>query len=365
MTLVVDAVTATVLSRPYRRPFGISSGTSQDLTTVLVELRAGDRTGIGEAAPMTAYTGETLAGLRSAIEELLAPALVGRELHGIGHAHEVMDTAVRGQHLAKGALDIALHDLVATAAGVPVHTLLGGAVRATVETAWVVGLGEIDEVVAESAERAAAGFGHVKVKGGDDPDRDVELVRALRAALQPGVELCLDANEGYSRADAAEVLQAMDAAGLDVVEQPLPRWDLRGLAELRQQLRTRVMVDESVQSIHDALEVVRADAADVINIKILKVGGLHRARQIVGLAEAAGVAVKVGSMPELGVATLAGLHLAASTPRGSVAPDLVGPMMVDDDPTAPHVFATATATLPTPAGPGLGHQLTAGLGSVS
>jgi muconate cycloisomerase len=352
--LVIDAITTSVVARPYLRPFGISSGTSDVLTSLVVEVVAGDRVGRGEASPMTAYTGETLDGVRGAITDVLAPALIGRALPGIAGAVAAMDAALRHQHLAKAAIDIALHDLVAASAGVPVHTLLGGAARERVPIAWVVGLGDIDEVVGEASEYAARGFTHIKVKGGEDPYRDVRLVRALTGALPDGVRTSLDANEGYSRSHALPALLDMDEAGLHMVEQPLPRWDLGGLAELRRRLRMRVMVDESVQSIHDALAVIRAEAADIINIKVLKVGGLYRARQVVALAEAAGVAVKVGSMPELDVATLAGLHLAATTPAGSVPADLIGPLMVGGDRSA--VFAAGHhGYLSTPDGPGLGH----------
>lgn len=356
--LVIDSISTTVVSRPYVRPFGISSGSSDVLTSLFVEVTAAGQVGYGEASPMTAYTGETLGGLHSAVDDLLAPALTGHPLHGIAHAHAVMDAAVRNQQLAKAALDIALHDLVATSAGLPVHALLGGAARGTVPIAWVIGLGGIDEVVKEANEYAARGFTHIKVKGGEDPARDLELVRALADALPEGVQTLLDANEGYSRSDALPALLDMDDAGLDMVEQPLPRWDLPGLAELRQRLRMQVMADESVQSIHDALAVIRAEAVDVINIKVLKVGGLYRAQQVAALAEAAGIAVKVGSMPELGVATLAGLHLAASAPAGSIPADLVGPMMVEGDLSAPEVFdAGMGGFLTLSEVPGLGHQL--------
>lgn len=364
--LIIDTVSTRPITRRYARPFGISSGESESLTSLLVEVVAGDSVGVGEASPMTAYTGETLPGLTSAVDDLLVPALVGHPLHGIAHAHEVMDRTVRGQHLAKAAIDIALHDLVGTAAGVPVHTLLGGAARGSVPLAWVIGLGEIDEVVSEAGDHAARGFTHIKVKGGLDPARDVRLVRALIESLPPEVEVALDANEGYSRADALPTVLAMQDAGLDMIEQPLARWDLAGLSDLRRRLHLRLMVDESVQSIHDALAVVRAEAADIINIKILKVGGLFRARQVMALVEAAGLAVKVGSMPELGVATLAGLHLAASAPEGAVAPDLVGPLMVEGDGLAGDKFdAGVRGFLVTPTGPGLGHRVTLGPERVS
>jgi L-alanine-DL-glutamate epimerase-like enolase superfamily enzyme len=226
-----------------------------------------------------------------------------------------------------------------------------------VETAWVVGLGTLDEMAAEAAEYAERGFRHLKVKGGEDPARDIELVRAVLAALPPGAELCLDANEGYDAATALPVLSKMADAGLALVEQPLPRWDLAGLVRLRERLDLRLMVDESMQSLQDALEIVRRGAADVLNIKILKVGGLHRALQIAHLAEAAGLAVKVGSMPELGVATLAAVHLAAAVPGSTVPADLVGPLLVREEPLAPKTFSDVNGWVEVPTRPGLGHDL--------
>ncbi|MGW5680243.1 enolase C-terminal domain-like protein [Streptomyces sp. NPDC003860] len=183
-------------------------------------------------------------------------------------------------------------------------------------------------------------------------------MRLVRETVPATVELCLDANEGYVPGTAARTVARLADAGLDLVEQPLPHWDLAGMAALRRTGAVRVMADESMQSLHDAMEIVRRGAADVLNIKILKVGGLHRARQIAALAEAAGLAVKLGTMPELGVATLAAAHLAAALPHATVPADLVGPLLVTEDPLAGAVFAPAAHTghvdLPTTAG--LGHH---------
>ncbi|MFE3329771.1 mandelate racemase/muconate lactonizing enzyme family protein [Streptomyces sp. NPDC059176] len=350
-----------VVRAPYLRPFTISSGTSPELVSLLVEVRTTDGdSGFGEASPMTAYTGETLSGLQAAVTEHAAPALVGRDPRDVAGAHAAMDAAIRGQHLAKAALDIALHDLAARVAGWPAHLLLGGGVTSRVPTAWVVGLGTPDEMAAEAARYAGLGFGHIKLKGGADPRRDVDLVAAVRRAVPDSVELSLDANEGYEPGGAGRVVGRLADAGLDLIEQPLPRWDLAGLAALRIHGGVRVMADESLQSLHDALELVRRGAADVLNIKILKVGGLYRARQIAALAEAAGLAVKIGTMPELGVATLAAAHLSAALPHASVPPDLVGPLLVDEEPFAPEAFASVVGTghVQLPDRPGLGHRLT-------
>ncbi|MGW6461165.1 mandelate racemase/muconate lactonizing enzyme family protein [Streptomyces sp. NPDC055078] len=355
----IASIRTRVVSAPYVRPFVISSGTSSDLVSLVVEVTTDDGlTGYGEVSPMTAYTGDTLAGVRAAVTEHVGPALLGRDPRDMAGAHTAMDTAIRGQRLAKAALDLALHDLAGLAAGWPVHFLLGGRVREHVPTTWVVGLGTLDEMTAEAVVYAAKGFPHIKVKGGVDPAADIALIRAVRAVLPAGTELSLDANEGYGPTVAARALTLMAEAGLDLVEQPLPRWDLDGMAALRGKVGVRVIADESVHSLHDALEIVRRGAADVLNIKILKVGGLHPARQIAAIAAAAGLAVKIGSMPELGVATLAAVHLAAALPHATVAADLVGPLMVREEPLAPTAFASAdTGRVRVPTRPGLGHDL--------
>ncbi|MFI6641246.1 mandelate racemase/muconate lactonizing enzyme family protein [Streptomyces sp. NPDC050504] len=356
----IQSIHTRVVRARYRRPFVISSGVSPELISLVVELRTEDgASGFGEASPMTAYTGETLAGVEAAVTGHAGPVLIGRDARDIAGAHAAMDTAIRGQHLAKAALDLALHDLVARSAGWSVSHLIGGPVRTRVPTAWVVGLGTLPEMAEEAARYAERGFGHIKVKGGADPARDVELVRAVRKAVPAAVELSLDANEGYAPGVAEHVCARLADEGLDLIEQPLPRWDLPGLSAIRGRGGLRVVADESVQSLHDALEVVRRGAADVLNIKILKLGGLHRARQAAAVAEAAGVAVKVGTMPELGVATLAAVHLAAALPGAGVAPDLVGPLLVEHDPLAAGAFAGVEERgwIPVPAGTGLGHGL--------
>jgi L-Ala-D/L-Glu epimerase len=342
------------VSARYRRPFVISSGSSAVLNSLVVEVHTDvpGLVGYGEAAPMTAYTGETEVGVRSAIEEQLAPSLIGCQMSGAAELHRRMDEQLRGQRLAKASLDIAFHDLIAKYCGVPVHMLLGGAVRESVDVAWVVGLASVDDMIAEAVEYAGRGFAHVKVKGGVNPAADVDLVRELRAALPMPVELSMDANGGYRTGSVATVAK-LAAAGLDIIEQPVPYWDLDGMAAICRRGEIRVMADESIQSPVDALAVVRARAADIVNIKVLKVGGLLPAFKIAALAEAAGIDVKIGSMPELGVATLAALHLAASAPGAAVASDLVGPMMVVDEPLVPSL-AELKGAIAVPHTPGLG-----------
>lgn len=335
--LPIERGSVEVLRRPYRRAFGISSGTSMQLESLVVRLAAAGFVGFGETVAMTAYTGQTVAGLQDVLSNLLIPAVTGVDARDLVEIHRRMDLTIRGQRVAKAAVDIAAHDLIGRASGLPVSVLLGAAPRA-VPSAWVVGLGEPEEVAAEAVDAAARGYRHVKVKGGLSVDRDVELISLLRQRLGDAVELCIDLNEGYSRAAASRALLRLRDAGLDLVEQPLPEWDLVGLADLRQRSGVPVMLDESVQSAPATFSAITGRAADVINIKILKLGGLHPARGVADLAKAAGLPVKIGTMPELGIATRAAAHLACACPADSVPGDLVGPLMVDGDPFAGKAF---------------------------
>lgn len=355
----ITRVSTTVVSREYRTPFEISSGSTPRLTSVLVSLEAEGTSGVGETTAMTAYSGETTAGIIDVIDSVLAPAVLGLPLFDLAGLHQSMDAAVRGRSLAKAAIDMAAVDAQGRALGVSAGALLGGRVCDAVDIAWVIGLGEPERVVAEAVAKAGEGYRHIKVKGGLDPRRDAELVEEICRNLPAGADLAIDFNEAYDVGTALPMLQRMQRAGLALAEQPVPGWDTDGLDRLTKTLELRVMADESMQSIHDAARLARRHACDVFNIKLLKVGGFHRARQIAAIAEAAGIAVKVGSMPELGVATVAAAHFAGSTPVASVPADLIGPLLVDGDIIDPAPFTSRPGQVVLPRGPGLGVRVAA------
>jgi muconate cycloisomerase len=345
---------------PYLRPFVISSGATAVLETLLVTVRTEDGcTGIGEVNPMTAYSGETTSGVEEAIRRYLAPAITGYPAYEIAGLHARMDAALRANALAKAAIDIAVHDLLGRAWGVPVSHLLGGPVRDRIPLAWVIGMGSLDEMVEEAARYAALGFPAIKLKIGRDPAADLAAVRAVREAIGPTVALRVDANQGYDTTTAIRTLRQMERYDLELVEQPVAGYDLHGMAALTRALDVPVMADESLQSPADALEIIRLGAADVLNIKIVKPGGLYRSRQIAALAEAAGLRCMVGSMPELGVGSIAGAHFAVATPSVTYPCEVIGPLMVEEDIVVDPVISVKTAPgyLRVPTDPGLGVTL--------
>lgn len=345
----------------YRRPFVIYGGASPSATNVFVALCGDDgQVGYGEAAPMTAYSGETAANIRSLLEEQLLPMLPGRNPLDLEALHYDLDRRLAGHSFAKAAIDFACHDLAGKSLGLPVHALLGGKFRDRVSLAWAVGYGTVAEMVEEALTYARAGFPTIKLKIGREPKLDLEVVREVRRAVGPDVGIRVDANQGYDRLTARRVLAEMEEVGLEYIEQPIPRWDLDGMAELCRALTTPIQADESLYSLHDACQLVKRGAADIFNIKLLKPGGLYRARQVAAVAEAAGVPCVVGSLPEMGVGTAAGLHFAAATRAIAYPCELIGPLMFSGDVLAGNPLGDLSRVpgyLTVPDAPGLGVEL--------
>jgi o-succinylbenzoate synthase len=357
----IVAARALTATRRYRRPFVIHGGASPSATNVFVILQGEDgHTGYGEAAPMTAYSGETAANVLGVLEEFFLPMLPGRNPMDLEALHADLDARLAGHSFAKAAIDFACFDLAGKALGVPAHRLLGGKVRDRIPLAWAVGYGTVGEMVEESVTYARAGFPTIKLKIGRDPRLDLEVVREVRRAIGPEVAIRVDANQGYDRITAQRVLPQMEEVGLQYVEQPLPRWDIDGMAELCRALVTPIQADESLYSLQDAMQLVRRGAADIFNIKLLKPGGLHRSRQVAAVAESAGIPCVVGSMPEMGIGTAAGIHFAAAT-RGVTYPsELIGPLMFDGDVLAGNPLgelSNVPGYLTVPDAPGLGSEL--------
>lgn len=351
------ALTAT---RAYRRPFVIHGGASPSATNVFVILRGEDgHVGYGEAAPMTAYSGETAANVLGVLEEFFLPMLAGRDPLDLEALHADMDARLSGHSFAKAAIDFACHDLAAKSLGVPVYRLLGGKVRDRVPLAWAVGYGTVAEMVEEAVTYARAGF-TIKLKIGREPALDLEVVREVRRAIGPEVAIRVDANQGYDRIAARRVLPRMEEEDLQYIEQPLPRWDIDGMADLCRALVTPIQADESLYSLQDAFQLARRGAADIFNIKLLKPGGLFRSRQVAAVAEAAGIPCAVGSMPEMGAGAAAGLHFAAAVRAVTYPSELIGPLMFDGDVLAGNPLgdlARVPGYLTVPDAPGFGYEL--------
>jgi L-Ala-D/L-Glu epimerase / N-acetyl-D-glutamate racemase len=315
--MTISAVRTHRLSAPLHTPFVTALRRTHAVETLVVEVVDADgRVGFGEAPQVWKVTGASLAGSEACVSEVLGPLLTGRDPDDLEARCREVRRAVEGNEAAKGAVDVALHDLAARRLGVPLVRLLGGtALRVPTDVTLSVGEGEA--LAAAAKERVGEGFGVLKVKVGGDAPGDVGRVRAVREAVGPGVRIRLDANQGWTPREAVRVIRGLEDADLDIelVEQPVPRWDIDGLAWVSDRVDVPILADEAVFGVRDLVDVIRRRAADMVNVKLAKCGGLGPARTLLGLAEAHSMGTIVGSMMEgpIGVGAAASLVAAHGT----------------------------------------------------
>jgi muconate cycloisomerase len=219
---------------------------------------------------------------------------------------------VKGYPYAKAAIDMALYDVAGKAMQVPAYQFLGGCFRDRISIAHSLGLMEIEKAIDEALQVKSEGVKTIKLKGGLDPKRDVELVRRMRDALGPEAKICVDANQGYPTPKVAvQVTKAMAEYGLLYMEQPVEGIDR--MAEVAKRVDTPIMADESAWTAQDVMEIAQKNAADIISIYTTKPGGLFKAKKVAAIAEAAGLPCNVNGSVETGVGNAANMHLAAST----------------------------------------------------
>jgi len=328
LTRIVEAEVLPV-SVPFVEPFRISGGEATQGRHVLLRLITSDGTvGYGESAPLTSYSGRTQGEVVKWLEEA-AKRLVGTDPLDLNAIHEEL---LRGTDpFALAAIDIASHDLAARILGVGLCKLMGGPLESSVELSWAIGFKPPESVAEEARRFAKIGFGTVKIKVGEEPDVDLERVRAAREALGDKVKLKVDANQGYDLETAIAMGEKFEELGVSVYEQPLPRSCFREFHKLRKAVGIPIMADESLFSAKDAIRIVRFRLADILNIKIMKLGGLVPSRRVEAIASASDTPCMVGSMPELGVGTLAGIHFACSSHVFRYGAELIGPWMFRDD----------------------------------
>jgi len=336
---------------PLVRPFRTSFGEETVKRAILVRADGGDVEGWGECAASAEprYSEEWLDGVWLALREHLGPALLAggaiSDPEEVGHRL----AWVRGHRMAKAALEAAVADAWLRANGLNLAEYLGAA-RDRVSCGVSVGIAAtLDELLEEVHGYLARGYRRVKLK--IERGRDVEVVRAVRAAL-PDTPLSVDANAAYSPADVP-VFEALDELGLVMIEQPLDHEDLVEHARLQSRLRTSICLDESIRSVRDAAAAVELGACRIINIKPGRVGGLLEARRIQDFARLQGIPVWIGGMLETGVGRAVNVALAAlpgvTMPGDTSASDRYFP----EDLTAPFVV-DPDGTMAVPSGPGIG-----------
>ena len=311
----IVAVRTRVVSRPLHTTFTTALRSTDTTDAVLVEVEDSDGViGHGEAPVVPAVTGEDEPGIRAALTGPLHDVVLGVGTDDLPDLLSRVAGAVPGRPSARAGVDVALHDLAARRAGVPLAVLLGGEVG-DVPTDVTVAAGDAASLAAAACDRVADGFTALKLKVGTNAATDVARVRAVRSAVGPAVVIRLDANQGWTPDQAVRVIRALEdaGAGVELVEQPVPAADLDGLARVTAAVSTHVMADEAVFTLADLSAVIERGAATLVNVKLAKAGGLAPAHEQLVLAAAHGIGTMVGSMMETGVGVAGSLVAAVGT----------------------------------------------------
>ena len=268
----------------------------------------------------------------TAIRDFIAPAIIGMDVQDLDGIMHRLHKAILKNTSAKAAVDMAIYDLYAKSLGVPLYKALGGA-SDTVETDLTISVDTVDKMVADSLAATAQGYRILKIKVGKEGMADVERIRAIRNAVGPEIALRVDANQGWSAKEAVRIIGRLEdlGIGIDLVEQPVGAHDLAGMQYVTQHTYTPILADESVFSAEDAIRIIQMGAADLINIKLMKTGGIYEALKICSIAEIYGVECMMGCMLESKIAVSAAAHLTAAKSVITRA-DLDGPGLCKIDP---------------------------------
>jgi L-Ala-D/L-Glu epimerase len=322
----ITSVIATQAEIPFREPFVVWRGGVETKRHVFVRIDADSGlTGWGEAAPFLYYAPETAADVASMVTEFMAEELIGkdpRDVRGIADHFAMLD----GHEFAKCAVETALWDLLGQAVGLPLYRLLGGAVRPNVPLVTVLHTDAPDEMAREAREWVGRGFQRLKLKIGFGADRDEAMVAKVREAVGNDVLIRVDAEEHYTTKEALAVGLRLEKYDLELLSQPVARSDWDGMALLRNRLTIPLLADEGIHSSVDVMTCVRAGSADMVNIKVVKSGGLLPSLEMGAICRAAHYPIVIGSMIEAGIGSLLGAHVAAVLP-GVTSAELCGPLL--------------------------------------
>lgn len=331
--MIITEIRLGILSVPLRVPFKTALRTVNSVEDVIVEIHTDTgAVGYGEAPPTAAVTGDTTGSIIGAIRDVISKHLVGRDVDDFENLMLTLNQCIVKNTSAKAAVDMALWDLYGQLHQIPVYKLLGGS-RNKIVTDITISVNSPEEMAQDAVNAKERGYDCLKIKVGKDASMDLERLIAVRKAVGNDMLLRIDANQGWNPKEAVRLLNAMQEKGLmiEFVEQPVKAHDFEGMKYVTEHSYVPVLADESVFSPEDALKIMQMRAADYVNIKLMKCGGIYNALKIASAAEVYGVECMIGCMLEAKVSVNAAVHLACAK-QIITKIDLDGPVLCKVDP---------------------------------
>jgi L-alanine-DL-glutamate epimerase-like enolase superfamily enzyme len=323
------------ITTPLRRPIVMRGTTISGINSIVLKLHTDDGLiGISESGDTSSwYRGETQDSMTAMIADFFAPQiLLGEDPTKIEKIVGRMDIMARDNNQAKATVDFALHDLTGKALNVPVFTLLGGKTVDRVPLGLVLSAGKPEVMVPEALAVVNEGYSFVKLKTGHGTLKDdVAMVAAVREAVGDDVDLFIDVNGFWTYDQAFATIRALEKYNLSKIEQPLPAWDIEGMARLRGKVGTAIYADEGAQELHDLYNIIEKRAADGLMIKTQKAGGLLKAKRWLTMARLANLPVICGCMVGSGLEASPAAHLLVADDWISRFPqENAGPLHIHD-----------------------------------
>jgi o-succinylbenzoate synthase len=362
----IDDISFGMLRVPLKTPFKTALRTVEQVEDIVVMVRTDSgHVGYGSAPATAVITGDTHGSIMDAVRHYIAPRLIGQEIANLNRITHLVQGAMEKNSSAKAAVEIAVYDLWGQLYNAPLYKLLGGG-DPVVTTDITISVDYIDKMVADSIDAVERGFESLKIKVGKDIGVDIERTKAIHAAVEGRALLRLDANQGWSAKQAVYALQTLEDAGvkLELVEQPVKAYDLEGLRYVTERVHTPVMADESVFGPMEVIELIRMRAADIVNIKLMKTGGISNAVRIADICGMHGIECMIGCMLEGSIGVAAAVHLAVAKANVITKVDLDGPSLCQYDPVTGGVIFNESEITITDA-PGLGIREIRGLVPIS
>jgi len=302
-----------LLKAPLKNPFITSLRRVDALEDLVVIIECDDGSvGYGEGAQTPQITGETIGSMIATIE-YIKPHIIGRELEEFEYILNNIHNLILKNTTAKSALEIALYDLKAKSLKLPLYRMLGGT-QTKFSTDITISMGEIDKMIRDSQNAVALGYDTLKIKIGDNPNKDVARVVEIHKALEKHIKLRLDANQGWTAKESVSLLHALEKQDIiaEFIEQPVAADDIEGLKYIKQRVQTPLLADESIFSLKDARVLLEMQAIDYVNIKLAKTAGISQALKLADLSSSFGVKCMIGCMLEGPISVAAGVHVASA-----------------------------------------------------
>lgn len=330
----ITSIELGMLRVPLKTPFKTALRTVDTVEDIVVKVHTDTgHVGHGAAAAAIVITGDTHGSMIDAIRKVIAPRLIGREIADLNRNTQLIQGSLERNYGAKAAVEIALYDLWGQLYDAPLYRMLGGGYPA-IATDITISVDCIDKMVADSRAALERGFASLKIKVGKDIGVDIERVKAIYAAVEGRARLRLDANQGWTAKQAVYAMHALEDAGvgLELLEQPVKARDIDGLKYVTERVHTPVMADESVFGPAEVVELIKMRAADIINIKLMKSGGISNAIRTADIAALYDVECMIGCMIESSISVAAAVHVAVAKANVITKVDLDAPSLCAFDP---------------------------------